>query len=284
MKTLITLAILAASSAFALDIPSGGKIYKGATITAVEANGIRVVHESGVAFISYDELPAELRAKYRQTPTESSVQKDEEKAAAKQPVILLAPEWAEKYRESERVRAIEMANKKAERDQAEALVKLEKERQAKASAEAAAADAAHVAAATATAVAEEKAADAAQAAAVKAAQAAEAARKASSAASDSAQIVKWENVAIAVLGVLIALVVLIPVVRLALWICNLVPSDSSTAIVTTQERTETPARYGVVDLAADTAVGAAKFTFKAAVLFVPFAFRTAGKILDRIFK
>ena len=298
MKTLITLAILAASSAFALDIPSGGNIYKGATITAVEANGIRIAHENGTAFLVFDALPETLRAKY------GPAKKEVEKAAAKQPVILLAPEWAEKYRESEKVREIEMS-KKAERDQAEALVKLENERQAKLKTANAAAARAEEETASASrvvaAIAAEEEKDAKESAA-KAEKAAQAARQSATQNdrlnADNASAsrgIDWDTVAqwvvMAVFAILFWIFVLRPLWRLIFWIEDgLKRGDRATAALIERalapkpKRTEAPAKYGVVDLAADTAVGAAKFTFKAAVLFVPFAFRTAGKILGRIFK
>ena len=192
---------------------------------------------------------------------------------------------AEKYRESEKVRAIEMANKKAERDQAEALVKLENERQAKIAVEAAAADAAAAAAldkATAKAEAEQAEKEkAAQEAAWKSTQ------KAAARSNNWWEVIGWA------FGVLIVLLIIYPVIKLLDWGGDrtIAPQPERTIATPTErtiapmpEHTEKPAKYGAVDLAADTAVGVAKFTFRATVLAVPFVFRTAGKLLGRFFK
>ena len=196
---------------------------------------------------------------------------------------------AEKYRESEKVRAIEMANKKAERDQAEALVKLENERQAKIAVEAAAANAAAAAAldkATAKAEAEQAEKEkAAQEAAWKSTQ------KAAARSNNWWEVIGWA------FGVLIVLLIIYPVIKLLDWGSlkrgdrTIAPQPERTIATPTErtiapmpEHTEKPAKYGAVDLAADTAVGVAKFTFRATVLAVPFVFRTAGKLLGRFFK
>ncbi len=171
----------------------------------------------------------------------------------------------------------------------EALVKLENERQAKIAVEAAAADAAAAAAldkATAKAEAEQAEKEkAAQEAAWKSTQ------KAAARSNNWWEVIGWA------FGVLIVLLIIYPVIKLLDWGSlkrgdrTIAPQPERTIATPTErtiapmpEHTEKPAKYGAVDLAADTAVGVAKFTFRATVLAVPFVFRTAGKLLGRFFK
>ena len=75
MKTLLTVFCFAlwASVALALNITTrDGKSYSDAEVKSVEREGVRIVHRDGTATIDFDNLPADLQAKYGWTAEKSS--------------------------------------------------------------------------------------------------------------------------------------------------------------------------------------------------------------------
>ena len=87
----LLLGVVMAVTAFSLDITTrDGTAYKNAEITAVEWDGVRIVHSTGVAKIYFEEMPESLQKRYhydaskiaaeRRTRDEAR-RKDEEKAA-----------------------------------------------------------------------------------------------------------------------------------------------------------------------------------------------------------
>jgi hypothetical protein len=69
---LAILAALSASIALADDIKTNsGKVYKNATVSRVEPDGIMVKFSGGLVKIPFTELPEELKQKYHYNPEEA---------------------------------------------------------------------------------------------------------------------------------------------------------------------------------------------------------------------
>ena len=59
-----------------------GQIFKDATITKNDAIGVIISHSDGIARVTYDRLPEELRKKFNYDPKQAQAQADAERAAA----------------------------------------------------------------------------------------------------------------------------------------------------------------------------------------------------------
>jgi hypothetical protein len=77
------LILLAVAAAHAEDIKTtDGQILKDATITGNDALGVTVSHSDGIARVTYDRLPEELRKKYNYDPKQAQAQAEMERRAA----------------------------------------------------------------------------------------------------------------------------------------------------------------------------------------------------------
>ena len=84
MKNILAaLFVFVAANSFALEITTRkGVRYSDAKITAVEKEGVRIIHSNGTAAIDFDELPPALQAQYGWTPEKSAARKTARDAAA----------------------------------------------------------------------------------------------------------------------------------------------------------------------------------------------------------
>lgn len=85
----LILAIAAVSGCFAADITTrDGTIYHNTQVTAVEPDGIRVMHSIGVAKLRFEDLPEALQKQYHYDPGKVAAYRkqvgDQQKAAAAQ--------------------------------------------------------------------------------------------------------------------------------------------------------------------------------------------------------
>ncbi len=119
----LMLALLLPTASFATDIvTTKGDLYKNAEVTAVEWDGLRITHSAGVAKIPVEELPQDLRTKYRYdlnaVATARKKQEDAQRviAAAHQREAELEAASAEERRRNE-VAAKRAAEEKRSRDE-----------------------------------------------------------------------------------------------------------------------------------------------------------------------
>ena len=86
MKLLILIPIiLTATTLLAEDIKTlSGTTYQNITVTRVEANGISISHDDGLAKIPFTDLSEELRSKYNYDPKKAAQLSQVEQAAAAQ--------------------------------------------------------------------------------------------------------------------------------------------------------------------------------------------------------
>lgn len=109
----------------AVDIVTPDGTLKDVKVTKAEAEGVRVTHSEGAAFVDFDLLPPALQAEYGWTPEKSAARKakieaekkriaDEEKEAAEAPKRKAMEEEAKKRAEEERVAAEEKAKRKVQ--------------------------------------------------------------------------------------------------------------------------------------------------------------------------
>jgi cation transport ATPase len=65
----LLLVLLTANAIFASDITTrDGKTYKHAKVTGVDADGLRIMHSTGVTKVSFDNLPDEIQKEYNYDP------------------------------------------------------------------------------------------------------------------------------------------------------------------------------------------------------------------------
>lgn len=90
LTTLAILAVLSASLGLAEDFKTiNGKVYKNATISRVEADGIVLKTKTGISKVYFFELPKEVQERFLPTPAKSVVaQRKREQAASPQPIKL----------------------------------------------------------------------------------------------------------------------------------------------------------------------------------------------------
>jgi hypothetical protein len=119
----ISLLIAFLPSGLAVDIVTPDGTLKDVKVTKAEAEGVRVTHSEGAAFVDFDLLPPGMQAEYGWTPEKSAARKaakeaeakriaDEEKMIAEAPKRKAMEEEARKKAEEERVAAEEMAKRK----------------------------------------------------------------------------------------------------------------------------------------------------------------------------
>jgi hypothetical protein len=111
--TLAIIATLSASLALADDLTTiNGKVYKNATVTRVEADGITVKFSGGLVKIPFPELSKELQEKYNYDPQKAAAAYAAEAAAVQQ--ANQQTEETNKQREKEKQVALESSRRARE--------------------------------------------------------------------------------------------------------------------------------------------------------------------------